>query len=140
MADANSKWQRKVTAARYIMCGMTQKQTASLVGVSPTTVSNWTKQGDWSEAMREASTVEFSEMAAQALGVVKEAIAGGDVKTAKWYLSKVHPVFNGGTQRQQGIESEQQRNIDLSNLSDQELRRLADGSSEPIDAEFEDDE
>lgn len=127
--ESNSKWEKKVTAARYIMCGMSQREVASLVGVSPATVSKWTKGADWGEAMREASTAEFHEMAAQALGVVKDSIQQGDVGTAKWYLTRVHPVFNGTQGQTARLEQERNKAIDLEDMTDAELRLLVEGDT-----------
>lgn len=142
MSSSTDTWEKKVTAARYIMCGMTQKEVAGLVGVHPSTLSGWTRHPDWSEAMRDANTVEFEEMAARALGVVKESIASGDVKTSQWYLSKVHPVFSGRAfaAGQETLGNAQQSNADLSSLSEQELRRLAAGTFDAEYEEVEDDD
>ena len=116
------------------MCGMSYNQVGSLIGVSGSTVSRWTREDDWSAIMREASSVEFSEMAARALGVVKGAIDDGDVKTARWYLEKVHPVFQKQTPAMVEAQ-ERQRLPDLSDMSQDELRRLARGEDAVIDVE-----
>lgn len=143
--DKPTKREQMVTAARYIMCGMTYSQVASLVGVSPSTVRNWTRRKDWSEIMQDASSVEFTEMAAKALGVVKNAIEDGDLKTATWYLSKVHPVFSG---RKASHVDESGPTLaaheKVKALDTESLRRLARGDEDVdpdvLDLEFMDDE
>jgi transcriptional regulator with XRE-family HTH domain len=134
-----SDWNKAVTVARYRLCGMSQTEVAGITGVSSATISNWEASMWWSDALLEASTIEFSHLAAKALGVIKQKLDEGDAATARWFLSKAHPILADKPRQSLPARVEVKSLPDLAAMSDEELRSLANGDGFIYDVQSEDE-
>jgi transcriptional regulator with XRE-family HTH domain len=140
-------WEKAVLAARYRMCGLTQAETGGLIGVTASTISQWEQSKWWAEVCLEATTVEFSLMAAKALGVVKQKIEEGDVNTARWFLGKAHPLLSDRPKQTQSLDVTQtaaakrlKAHPDFAKMTEDQLRALAFGDPEPVILELTHDD
>lgn len=96
-------WQEHVKAAAMREIGLTQRETATIVGVTERTIRNWEKHPSWREAVSAArrDTPWLIDVVEVARRTVLRAIAQGNVELA-WQV--LEPMFeranslrNGGS-------------------------------------------
>lgn len=91
---------KQLQAIQEIIKGKTDSEVAREVGVSRKTINHWRNDNPFfqaelnvcrEEAFR-AFVSNYQQLFEESFKTVKNAIAGGDVKTAKWFIEQLGPI------------------------------------------------
>jgi hypothetical protein len=89
-----NKREKMEEAARYFLGGYDFNDVASMIGVTTKTLRSYINDKDWESVVEASREPMIEELGARALQVVKEALEGNDVATAKWFLERTTRTFS----------------------------------------------
>ena len=112
------QWDKMVSAAYLRILGATQAVAAASVGRSERTLWGWENKTPelWREAEAEAESRWLVDLKRASMETVLENVRKGNAVIGQWALERLVPALAPAKQRIQ---------VDLSKLSDEELRELA---------------
>lgn len=125
-----SEVQEKICEA--IRLGAVYEHACNYAGIRYTTFRNWMIKGEQAKSgkfFEFVDTVKKAEGAASSkwLGMIEEAAEDGNWQAAAWKLERRYPASYG--KRTQHQVEQQNINIDLTDLTDEQISRLANGEN-----------